>query len=152
MEEYEINSPKDLRNALMQAKEKRRVYAATVAKEVGISKHWIGSFFSEAGNPTVNTLLAICRKLNIDVIFRVKDIPYERPILREFPCRMCGRTITVTDELDRREVFCSHECEKKYWRHEYTRRNETKNGRESQGMSSGMSLRNLIRREKRDLL
>ena len=36
----------------------------------------------------------------------------------EFDCACCGRHV-VTEEgtSDRRTRFCSHSCEKKYWRH-----------------------------------
>lgn len=72
--------------------------------------------------------------------------------IREFTCRECGHEVSVKDIMDRRTVFCCPACEKKYWRHHYLKENQLKHGRESQGMSSGMSLGNLIRREKRDLL
>lgn len=34
---------------------------------------------------------------------------------RLFNCKQCGKEV-VTGEKDRRSVFCSAECEKKYWR------------------------------------
>ena len=35
-----------------------------------------------------------------------------------FECSMCGRTVVTDPERkDKRTRFCSHECEKKYWRH-----------------------------------
>lgn len=37
-------------------------------------------------------------------------------ILPSFNCRCCGRTV-VPEKGDRRTVFCSKQCEKKYWRH-----------------------------------
>lgn len=72
--------------------------------------------------------------------------------IREFYCRDCGRLVTVKDFYDRRMVFCCPACERQYWRHHYLKDGGQKHGRESQGMSSGLSLGNLIYREKRDLL
>lgn len=35
-----------------------------------------------------------------------------------FSCAQCGRTVvTEGGTKDKRTRFCSHECEKKYWRH-----------------------------------
>lgn len=36
--------------------------------------------------------------------------------LPKFNCRFCGKSV-VPGENDRRFVFCSRECEKKWWRH-----------------------------------
>lgn len=37
---------------------------------------------------------------------------------RTFECRQCGKSITTADTFkDKRQVFCSASCEKKYWRH-----------------------------------
>ena len=41
---------------------------------------------------------------------------YDVPIEREFDCRQCGTHIVVTNSKDKRVVFCSSVCEKKYWR------------------------------------
>lgn len=73
------------------------------------------------------------------------------PIIREFVCKNCGYHVRVADAADHRTVFCSQQCEKDYWKHGYLKRNSTKHIRGSQGMSSGMSLGSLIRREKMDL-
>ncbi len=73
------------------------------------------------------------------------------PIIREFVCKNCGYHVRVADAADHRTVFCSQQCEKDYRKHGYLKRNSTKHIRGSQGMSSGMSLGSLIRREKMDL-
>lgn len=75
-----------------------------------------------------------------------------KPILREFECRTCGRKVRVIDCKDKRTVYCSQQCEKKYWR-DVTRHsnNAAKRGRGNIGMSGGMSLGSLIKREARDL-
>lgn len=72
-----------------------------------------------------------------------------KEILRIFWCRMCGKEVRVTDPKDKRTVFCCQPCERKYWKH--ADRYKNKHARESQGMSGGMSLGSLIRRERRDL-
>lgn len=33
-----------------------------------------------------------------------------------FQCACCGHTVEVTEPTDKRERFCCHACEKKYWR------------------------------------
>lgn len=66
--------------------------------------------------------------------------------LATFYCRQCKRLVEVYDKNDRRTVFCTHSCEKKYWRHPESHRRP-----ENLGMSGGMSLASLIRRERRDL-
>lgn len=41
---------------------------------------------------------------------------YDVPVEREFYCRQCETHIKVIDPKDKRVVFCSKVCEKKYWR------------------------------------
>lgn len=42
---------------------------------------------------------------------------FHRP-LPDFDCRYCGKHVYVDAQNgDKRTVFCSHECEKKWWRH-----------------------------------
>lgn len=41
---------------------------------------------------------------------------YDVPVEREFDCRQCGTHVKVMDPKDKRVVFCSKVCEKKYWR------------------------------------
>lgn len=72
--------------------------------------------------------------------------PWENPI-DSFTCRQCGRTVEIFDRFDKRTVYCSRACEKKYWREQSKRKHVAAN----RGMSGGMSLNSLIRRERRDL-
>lgn len=67
-------------------------------------------------------------------------------ILRAFFCRNCGKEVLVVDEKDKRTVFCQQPCEKAYWRR-VTKERCTGN----RGLSGGMSLGSLIRREAEDL-
>lgn len=69
--------------------------------------------------------------------------------IKEFECKECGGRVVIKSEKDRRSVFCCVAHERKYWRHpeRYSHR-ETSN----RGLSGGMSLSSLIRRERRDLL
>ena len=71
------------------------------------------------------------------------------PIIREFRCRQCAKLIRIADPDDKRHVFCSVQCEREYWRHSYYRKDHGRGG--NLGMSGGMSLGGLIRRERRDL-
>ncbi len=41
---------------------------------------------------------------------------YTVPVKRHFNCRCCNKHIDIFDKSDKRVVFCSHQCEKKYWR------------------------------------
>ena len=44
----------------------------------------------------------------------------------EFDCKQCGKRVTtrggLDEKLDKRTVFCSRECEVKYWKHAYRRK------------------------------
>lgn len=77
---------------------------------------------------------------------RRMPLPFEKPI-DSFHCRQCGKLVEIFDRTDKRTVYCSRACEKKYWRHQSA--NKRRDG--NNGMSGGMSLGNLIRRERRDL-
>ena len=33
-----------------------------------------------------------------------------------FVCKFCAKPVFVTDERDKRRVFCCKECEKKFWK------------------------------------
>lgn len=72
------------------------------------------------------------------------DLPEREPF--EFFCKHCGKYIVTATHGDRRSVFCSRKCEKKYWKHSLRH-----SKRENNGMSGGMSLSSLIWREKRAL-
>lgn len=66
---------------------------------------------------------------------------------------MCGKEVLVYDEKDRRESFCSRECEHVYWKHSsiYAKQGSGSTEHANRGMSGGMSLGSLIRRERRDM-
>lgn len=72
---------------------------------------------------------------------------WEKPI-DSFECRTCGRLVEIFDRFDKRTVYCSRACEKKYWRDATRHKNRIGNI----GLSGGMCLGNLIKRERRDLL
>ncbi len=59
------------------------------------------------------------------------------PINRKFDCRTCGKTVVTENKLDKRTVYCSQVCEKKYWR-DKTRKNDAmkKRGKETCGFSN----------------
>ena len=78
------------------------------------------------------------------------DPPKGMAIIRAFPCKECGHEVLVWEGTDKRTVFCCSLCEKKYWKHNTSKSNKHRKG--EIGMSGGMSLGSLIRREKRDLL
>lgn len=70
-------------------------------------------------------------------------------VIWEFYCRNCGRTVDVVDERDKRTVFCQRACEKKWWRDATRHKDRGRSG--NLGMSGGMSIHSLIRREAEDL-
>lgn len=43
---------------------------------------------------------------------------YTVPVKRHFNCRCCNKHVDIFDKSDKRVVFCSHQCEKNYWRKE----------------------------------
>ena len=81
---------------------------------------------------------------------RHPDPPKGVSIIRAFPCKECGHEVLVWERTDKRTVFCCSLCEKKYWKHNTSKSNKHRKG--EIGMSGGMSLGSLMRREKRDLL
>lgn len=68
-------------------------------------------------------------------------------VLREFNCRQCCKTVFVSDPKDRRTIFCSATCEKKYWKHPP----ETRRRDSNRGMGKPMSLTNFKYHERRAL-
>lgn len=78
------------------------------------------------------------------------EAPAGIPIIREFNCKQCGRTVFVWEKSDKRTVFCSHSCEVNYWKHGYLKDNNGKHNKSGNNMTSGMSLYSLIRRERMD--
>lgn len=89
-----------------------------------------------------------CRKCqkygykHTEKVYSTSGIP-----LREFRCRECGKQVIVYDKDDRRREFCSRQHEQRWWKHRDSQKHTTVNN----GMSGGMSLESLKRREARDL-
>ena len=77
---------------------------------------------------------------------RRTPFPWEQPI-DSFECRTCGKTVEIYDRFDKRTVYCSRACEKKFWRDATKHKNRNGNI----DLSGGMSLQSLIRRERRSL-
>ena len=67
--------------------------------------------------------------------------------LRGFQCKKCGHRVLIFDKDDRRTDFCSRHCEHLFHKHKRDQKHTTANN----GMSGGMSLGSLIKREARDL-
>ena len=44
------------------------------------------------------------------------------PVIREFQCKQCGKTVRVRSEKDNRAAFCSGPCSRRYFRHRYDKR------------------------------
>lgn len=72
-------------------------------------------------------------------------------IIREFNCRECGKEVYITDTGDLRRAFCSNACCVKYWERESAMHKGSGRRGDNLGMSGGMSLGSLIRREAMDL-
>ena len=65
-------------------------------------------------------------------------------------CPTCGKTVFIYSRTDQRSSYCCGKCAVKYRNKLSLERNIKKRG-DNLGMSSGMSLQSLIRRERRDL-
>ena len=53
------------------------------------------------------------RRENAEAILGVTSAPVDP---RVFECRECGHTVIAIPPVDKRTVYCSHQCEKAYWR------------------------------------
>ena len=79
------------------------------------------------------------------------DYPKETAIpIRSFECALCGKTVHIYSRYDQRSRFCCGKHAKMFKSSEY-RKKYSKNRGSNIGMSGGMSLGSLIRREMRDL-
>ena len=67
-----------------------------------------------------------------------------------FECTNCGKTVKVYSRYDQRTRFCCGQCAKKYELSQ-NRKQQSKRRGGNMGLSGGMSLGSLIRREARDL-
>lgn len=73
---------------------------------------------------------------------------YVRPI-DEFICKCCGKTVFIYDRHDQRTTYCSGKCCAAYQKKLASQRAGRVRG--NLGMSGGMCLGSLIKRERRDL-
>lgn len=85
---------------------------------------------------------------NSNVLDKKMIVKLDKPI-HSFPCRCCGKTVEIFDTFDKRTVFCSVQCEKKYWRDATRHKDHGRGG--NIGMSGAMSLDSLERYEKRSV-
>lgn len=80
------------------------------------------------------------------------DYPKESEIpLRSFECKFCGKRVDVYSRYDQRISFCCYKHSILYRNAEAKKRFSKGKKGSNIGMSSGMSLGSLIRREKRSL-
>lgn len=68
------------------------------------------------------------------------------PVFSEFTCKECGKHVYIREMSDQRTEFCCARCCERYYKHKRERNCTT-----NMGMSGGMSLGSLIRRERRSL-
>ena len=71
-----------------------------------------------------------------------------RPI-DEFICKTCGKTVFIYDRFDKRTAYCSGKCCIAYCKKLTAQKRRRVRG--NLGMSGGMCLGSLIKRERRDL-
>lgn len=71
--------------------------------------------------------------------------------LFSFQCKNCGKTVRVYSKYDQRISFCCGICAKKYRQARERQRLAKQRYTSNIGMSGGMSLGSLIRREAKDL-
>lgn len=113
-----------------------------------------GKFFSNNGRQKFCSIE--CAKRSNKITYYETEVKRPEPapdaqVLRSFYCRCCGSLVNFVDHSDKRTVYCCAKCERKYWR-DVTRHPSNRHGLNANlGMSAGMSLGGLIRRELRDL-
>lgn len=76
-------------------------------------------------------------------------VPDARPIA-EFVCKNCGKTVFIYSRFDQRSAYCCGKCATKH-RNKLSKAHNIKKRGDNIGISPGMSLGSLIRRERRDL-
>lgn len=76
-----------------------------IAARAGVDRHTISRI--RDGLPR------FVRRENAEAILGVTATPVEP---RMFECRECGHTVVAIPPVDKRTVYCSHQCEKAYWR------------------------------------
>lgn len=77
-------------------------------------------------------------------------VPIDTRPIAEFVCKNCGKTVFIYSRFDQRSAYCCGKCYVKYRNKQALLRNVKKRGG-NLGVSPGMSLSNLIRRERRDI-
>lgn len=60
------------------------------------------------------TQVYCCPKCGVE--YRAKGEHAKYPVIT-FNCACCGRLVTTDGEKDKRTRFCSHDCEKQFYRH-----------------------------------
>mgnify|MGYP002620268000 CR=1 FL=1 len=89
--------------------------------------------------------------------YKRDDSYYDFPIAPDaepifsFECANCGKTVLVYSKFDQRTKFCSGICAKAYKKVSERKRLAKQRYSSNLGLSGGMSLGSLIRREARDL-
>ena len=53
---------------------------------------------------------------------RPTPLPWQKPI-DSFNCRHCGKLVGIFDRFDKRQYYCSRQCEKNYWRRQSLKKN-----------------------------
>ena len=81
--------------------------------------------------------------------YEFPHLPTDEP-LYSFQCKNCGKTVNVYSKYDQRTTFCCGICAAK-WHHLRASQRLSKHRPTNLGMSGGMSLGSLIKREKRAL-
>lgn len=89
-----------------------------------------------------------CRNTLNNLHYR-RNVPLPPRVPFEFVCAHCGKTVIVAAHGDKRFKYCSLRCCNRH--NEKLKEERRKRLRGNNGMSGGMSLRTLIRRERRDL-
>lgn len=76
-------------------------------------------------------------------------LPERNPF--EFKCGHCGKLVVTAPYKDKRIKFCSRRCQQRAKEQRKELRKKSRCGNGNSGLSGGMSLHSLIRRESRDL-
>lgn len=78
-----------------------------------------------------------------------KYSPESAEPIRVFHCKNCGKEVKIFSRLDQRTTYCCGKCAANFARKLAAERQRKRRG--NLGVSAGMSLGSLIRREKRNL-
>ena len=93
-----------------------------------------------------------CERANASYNYANRDEPNitatTRPIA-EFTCKNCGKSVFIYSRSDQRSTYCCGKCAVKY-KNKLAKERRIKKRGDNLGISSGMSLSSLIRRERRN--